>query len=295
MDKQEYKEYAMGLNRSDDKDGKLHILANQQHSLLSKMATLINDYENRIYESSEKITRSDVTNLILAIEEFYAKVETNHNLIIRTAEENLRQNGLIHGPYAMEQYKFNQNASWFKELSERNLDYANKIKAMCSSRENLMPKAPKKLEEFMFLSSMASQYAWVKPDYRGIEDPYDRKKAQEVYEQFVRKAPMLKVKIAKMKGNSFFIYNTQFLDNPELQNTLQKGERALNNPIRMITRPSYKFASKVMQATKLFGRYVSNGIDYYNSEKPRDKSKSPINLQNIRELCKEILKSNEHE
>ncbi len=291
MNKQEYREYIDGLNRTDDKNSQIFVGVNQQHALLSKMMAKINEYETSIYEPNKKSSRSETTRLIQEIEDYYQKIESYYNLVCKTAAENLKNNELLHGPHYMKQHEYNQNAKFMENIAKYFRDYAHNINTMCNSRENLMPKAPKTLEQFIYLSSMASQYAWVKPDYRAIEDPYDRKTAERLFYGFNREAPKFKMKVVRLKGNSLFVYNPEIIDNPALQALLRNGERSLNSPTRMITSPSYKFAKRVMNASKLFGEYVREGIDYYKEEPPRNKEESPIRLARIKKLCNDIKRN----
>jgi len=293
MDNQEY---IAGLNRTDNQNGQLFTLVGKQHSLLNQMVQLVNSYEAKIYEQNARVDRLLTTRFINDVNGIWEQIHSISRVITPIAKDNLEKNGLIHGKYAQYQDEYNQNAKFILDKVDYINKYADKIKTMCDSRSNLTPKAPKTLEDFYFLTSMASNYAWVKPNYTSIEDPYDRKKAQEMFFGFHREAPQFDQKVVKQKGTSWLKSTNRINDNSKLKETLSQGYRALNNPVRNITRPAYKFSNKVMRAAGVLRNHLNKVMDYIETgERESKHAPSPISLSEIKRICREMFISETQE
>ena len=294
MNSQEYQAYINGLNQTDKKNGQLYTLVGKQHSLLNKMVQLVNEYEARIYEPNARVDRSLTSKFINDITSHWEQIHKIANVIIPIANDNLDKNGLIQGKYAQFQDEYNQNAKFILEKVDYISKYADKIKSMCDTRSNLTPKTPKTLEDFYFLTSMASAYSWVKPDYRAIEDPYDRKKAQEVFFGFQREAPQFEQKVHKQKGTSWLKSESKITRPEKVEQAMDIGRRALNNPIRQITLPSHKFSKRVMRASAILREHIRRVVAYLETGQKESKhAYSPISLPEIKRVCREMIQNQE--
>ena len=81
-----------------------------------------------------------------------------------------------------------------------------------------------------------------------------------------------------------------------MKETLSQGYRALNNPVRNITRPAYKFSNKVMRAAGVLGNHLNKVMDYIETgERESKHAPSPISLSEIKRICREMFISETQE